>query len=280
MEGSDVQPTLLIDSFDFVTDVTPFSSLETPVYTCIIYLTLLLLCKLLVRFRGKSFNAALQPIVIGHNIFLSLGSALLLAALLYELFENAQAVGGTPGHKLWTIWCDEPPRRFTKGRLYFYYYVNYLFKFYEMADTLILALRDRPTPFLHVYHHAATMVLCWSQLREHSTTQWVPIVINLAIHVAMYYYYAMASLGINVWWKRHLTTAQIVQFVIDVWVCAYATYLKYIFHLGSDDGADCGGTMLAGYFGTGLLFSYLVLFINFYLANYIYKKVQKKQKAL
>ena len=43
-------------------------------------------------------------------------------------------------------------------------------------------------------------------------------------------------------------------------------------------GVDCGGTTMAGYFGTGLLFSYLLLFLNFYFINYIRKVVIKKLK--
>lgn len=35
---------------------------------------------------------------------------------------------------------------------------------------------------------------------------------------------------------------------------------------------------MAGYFGTGLLFSYLLLFLNFYFINYIRKVVIKKLK--
>jgi len=55
---------------------------------------------------------------------------------------------------------------------------------------------------------------------------WVPIGLNLMVHVFMYYYYAVATLGYKVWWKRHLTTLQIAQFIIDVVVCSWATALK------------------------------------------------------
>ena len=64
--------------------------------------------------------------------------------------------------------------------------------------------------FLHEYHHAATLFLCWIQLDQHSTVQWVPITINLLVHVVMYYYYTLASLKVHVWWKKYLTQFQIV----------------------------------------------------------------------
>jgi hypothetical protein len=36
----------------------------------------------------------------------------------------------------------------------------------------------------------------------------------------------MATMGVKIWWKRFLTSAQIAQFVIDVVVCSLATVLK------------------------------------------------------
>ena len=37
--------------------------------------------------------------------------------------------------------------------------------------------------------------------------------INTLVHVFMYYYFAIAALGKTVWWKKHLTAGQLVQFV-------------------------------------------------------------------
>ena len=69
-------------------------------------------------------------------------------------------------------------------------------------------------------------MLCWTQLVDDTACQWVPIGLNLAVHVLMYYYYAQATLGQRVWWKRHLTSAQIVQFAVDVPACAAALALR------------------------------------------------------
>jgi hypothetical protein len=135
----------------------------------------------------------------------------------------------------------------------------------------------------------STLVLCWSQLVDNTACQWVPIALNLAVHVAMYYYYAarepcmashastspetlaallpqLATLGRSVWWKRHLTGAQILQFAIDVPSCAAALLLRMNAERawGWFRGANtyCRGTHRAAYVGIGLLAIYLLLFIQ------------------
>ena len=75
------------------------------------------------------------------------------------------------------------------------------------------------------------------------------------------------------WWKKYLTTAQIVQFCIDVPACVIAIGFKlnYLHGWGWFGGAntDCGCDYLpAAYFGSGLLLSYLLLFIQFFIETY------------
>ena len=46
----------------------------------------------------------------------------------------------------------------------FWSYMYYLSKFYEMIDTVVLALKKKPLEFLQMYHHASIVMLCWSWL--------------------------------------------------------------------------------------------------------------------
>lgn len=135
---------------------------------------------------------------------------------------------------------------------------------------------------MHYYHHSLTMVLCYTQLEGRTTVSWVPITLNLIVHVLMYYYYFRTAAGAKIWWKKYLTALQITQFIIDlgiVYFCTY-TYFSYTYLPWFPDWGSCAGTETSALFGCALLSSYLLLFINFYRLTYKQKKnIQQHHKA-
>ena len=85
----------------------------------------------------------------------------------------------------------------------------------------------------------------------------------------MYCYYLLTALHIKVWWKKYLTLFQIIQFIIDLGVCGYCSLQLWM------NENSCYGTPLAAYSGLGIIGSYFLLFIRFYIVNY--KKKEKKK---
>ncbi|KAI6133065.1 GNS1/SUR4 membrane protein [Pisolithus croceorrhizus] len=205
-----------------------------------------------------------------HNAFLTIGSFLLLALIAEEVLSLYLASG------FYSAICSESS---WTSKLEFYYMVNYYFKYIELLDTVFLVLKKKPLSFLHVFHHSATALLCFTQLNGKTSISWVVISLNLFVHVIMYYYYYATAGGAKIWWKRYLTTMQIVQFVIDLSIVYFGTYQRFAHsHCTWLPHIDnCAGTETAALFGCGLLSSYLVLFINFYVQTY--RKPASARKA-
>lgn len=262
-----------VRNFTFARERTFLGSFEEMVAVCITYFLLIRILKAVMANR-KALE--LRSLVTAHSTFLTIISAALFAGFAVVLSGKAREY--TPWEMVCSIEFHED------GRLQTLYYLNYLVKWYELLDTVILVLRKKEVIFLHEYHHAATLFLCWVQMDQHSTVQWVPITINLFVHIFMYYYYALASIKIQPWWKRYLTQLQIVQFVVDIAACVYASSHEPVVSglgLGAllSGRASCNGTLEGAVVGVGIIFSYLVLFLVFYANTYLARKNDKNKGA-
>ncbi|XP_037277383.2 very long chain fatty acid elongase 1 [Rhipicephalus microplus] len=144
----------------------------------------------------------------------------------------------------------------------------------DFLDTFFFLLRKKFSHLtaLHVSHHALVVWSGWLWLAFGGDGQvLLGMCVNAGMHVVMYTYYFLACLGPSVqqylWWKKYITTMQITQFVVLlIHICIPLFY-------------DCGypRIMIGLAFAQGLLG--LVLFINFYIHEYIKRKGMKRGAA-
>ncbi|GAA5919071.1 hypothetical protein JCM1841_003733 [Sporobolomyces salmonicolor] len=238
---------------------SPFST-HTEVFAALAaYLAIIFGGQFLMK-GSKPFQ--LKPLFMLHNFLLSAGSGLVLALMIEELIPIIWNHGWFYAICNTAAWTP---------RLETLYIINYYFKYWELADTCFLVVKKKPLMFLHVFHHTATAALCYTQLNGRTSVSWVPIVANLTVHVLMYYYYFMTAAGYKIWWKKYLTTLQITQFVVDLFIVYFASYAYFAatYFLGQlPSPGSCAGTEGAAIFGCALLTSYLFLFIAFYKKTY------------
>lgn len=266
--ASSVGPILGFDKsifteFEFASGVTPFTHVNYPLFTVICYCIGIPLLERIMKGRK---SPPLKYILVLHNLFLSAISAFVAIFMISVLLSFMEE----KNYNLFHIYCSLTHFD-QKGSLTLIYYINHLLKYYELLDTIFLVLKHKPLTFLHSYHHPATLVLTWVQLVDSTGVQWVVILLNLFVHTVMYFYYFMASVKINMPYKKIVTMLQIIQFIIDLFACYYAWISHNIF-------GKCFGTNRAGIVGVFILSSYLYLFVDFYQTRYASTKDKKLKK--
>jgi len=103
----------------------------------------------------------------------------------------------------------------------------YFTKPVEFIDTFIMVLKknNRQISFLHVYHHISTFLIWWGVIYYvPGGDSYFSAAQNAFIHVLMYSYYFLASLKVPCPWKKYLTQAQMLQFLLNAAQSVYVLY--------------------------------------------------------
>lgn len=245
--------------FEFVVGKTPLSTIREALVFVVVYYTSIFGGRELMRNRNPF---KLRLLFLIHNLCLTVASGVLLALYIEELVPTLARKG------VFFAICH-PDGGWTQ-HLVVLYYLTYLTKYLELIDTIFLFLKKKPLTFLHCYHHGATALLCFTQLIGNTAVSWVPITLNLVVHVVMYWYYFQSARGIRIWWKEWVTRLQIIQFVIDLGFVYFAsyTYFTSTYFPWMPNAGHCAGEEFAAFSGIIILSSYLVLFILFYFSTY------------
>ncbi|GFS56244.1 elongation of very long chain fatty acids protein AAEL008004 [Trichonephila inaurata madagascariensis] len=151
----------------------------------------------------------------------------------------------------------------------------FFMKFIEFADTIFFVLRkkNKHISTLHVVHHAVVPIAVWGGFRvEPGNYNYFFPLINTIVHTVMYSYYGLAALGPSVqkylWWKKYLTTFQMIQFVM---VFFYVLTLMV---------GNCKVSKFIIYLNTFLAGLFLLMFYDYFQNTYLRNRAIKKQKDL
>jgi len=146
-------------------------------------------------------------------------------------------------------------------------YLFCLSKIPEFIDTLFIVLRKGHLPFLHWYHHLATMWYCWVAWATRVENGGGFAMMNLIVHSFMYTYYAANGLKMSwtLYFKKSITTIQIVQMLLGMFVvCHNIVY--------------CNTHPFELYSGFVMYLSYAILFVDLYYKNYILMLEKKSSR--
>lgn len=170
------------------------------------------------------------------------------------------------------IFCFPANKTPPHGPVFFWAYIFYLSKILELLDTLLIILGGsiQRLSFLHVYHHAFVLVMCYLWLQTSQSLFPVALVTNASVHTLMYAYYLICALGRRPRWKKMVTNCQIVQFVFSFVVSLVMLYLHFT-------GFGCSG-ILAWCFNAVFNASLLALFVDFHSQNYASQREVSKSK--
>lgn len=194
----------------------PLNSFNVVVASSVTYVSLVLIYSN-VPLAKKLFHLEnTKPLVAWHNIILCVGSLIMCVGAIYEVVKRS-----VQEQSMEWIVCERPDTE-ANGMLWFWSYLFYISKYYELLDTFLQFLSGKTPPnfFLHVYHHSLVILMSWAWINSQAAPQFCGVIMNTAVHVVMYYYFYLKSQGITPKWKNYVTTFQIIQFVLSIVVVA------------------------------------------------------------
>jgi elongation of very long chain fatty acids protein 6 len=238
---------------------------EIPIGACILYYLLVVVG--LQRFMATREAYSLRMLLSVWNFGLAALSVVGTVVLFGDIYANASLPGRSYVHDM----CEHSSEFASPVGLFFA-----LSKFFELLDTVFLALRKRPVIFLHWYHHIATLLYCWFCWANLVPTSGWFCAMNLLVHSIMYSYYFVMSLGI---FERAppavamaITSLQIAQMIGGLTLLYFGMQICPTTPHAPDDAVYAAYTS-----GIAMYLSYAILFGNFFFQRYVKKKEAKKE---
>jgi hypothetical protein len=237
------------------------SPLPTIAICCLYFYCVKFLGPKLMKDR-KAFE--IRKTIIAYNLFQVLFSVYIMYEILVSGFLSGYSFFCEP------IDTSMSPNALRMASAAWWYYFS---KFTEFFDTFFFVLRKKNenVSTLHVIHHGIMPLFAWEACRffpgGHES---FGALFNTFVHVVMYTYYFLAAFGPRfqpyLWWKRHLTKLQMVQFV---------TVLGHSLLLAYDN--ECGFPAIQSVISSAHMILFFILFLQFYAKAY--KKTSASRKS-
>lgn len=148
-------------------------------------------------------------------------------------------------------------------------------KYFELIDTFFIIIRGGKPQILHTWHHISVLAFTWYASYYRLSLGYLFLIVNSFIHMLMYYYYAIASIGFKPKWAFYLTMGQIFQMFIGmaaIGVWAYGTYF-------TDTPCSCTNPTIISISCFIMYASYAYLFIDFAIKRYCGSRKEKSGKG-
>ncbi|KAJ3108746.1 hypothetical protein HDU97_000146 [Phlyctochytrium planicorne] len=213
-----------------------------------------------------------KAIVFLHNAALCVFSAACFLGMGPRWIKNMM---DRPFHE---AFCDRDSSVWNTG-LFYWSWLFYLSKYYEIFDTIIILIKGRPSSLLQSYHHAGAIITMFLCVKSQATATWIFVVFNSFIHTIMYFYYACTTIGIHPpkRLKKMLTTMQISQFLIGGSIATSYVFIPNC--LKFDKGRE--NIEITAYACTiGYLIPLTLLFVDFARRTYIEMSKRAAERKL
>ncbi|KAJ1459142.1 ELO family [Pelagophyceae sp. CCMP2097] len=246
LQGSPVTPLPSPEAY-------PLASLSSAVAIVVCYFTFILFGSLFMKTFSKD-GIKLYGVAFTYNIIQVMLCSYMCIEGLMIAYRNGYSV--VCNH----VDMSSPPM----SNLLYLFYVSKVLDFFD-TFFIVLGKKWKQLSFLHVYHHSTIFLVYWLNLHvNYDGDVYLTIVLNGTIHTMMYTYYFVSMHTREIWWKKFLTLAQLVQFV---GMNAQAIYLL------------ATGCSPSPWRVTACYLVYIMtlfaLFLQFFVASYLPKK--KKQ---
>lgn len=230
------------------------SSIWCHVAICVVYaLSVKMLQAWVASQKNYSAPKWLEPFRKIHNMSLAIVSFFMFVVMTGVVAHDGRL----------NSWHDMSCRLTTNTGIYgFINFIYLVSKIWEWVDTYILVLSNKPVIILHWFHHMTTFTMA---ALVHNFPVGGFALINCLVHAVMYMHYAMPQR----WARPFITSSQLVQFVIVMSIHLY----------GFTNPATCFDVrpyFFEWLFCMGVVTSFFVMFVLFFIQEYVEKKEKGK----